>query len=171
MRHVAGKSRSRATMGTREKEAWMSEKRSDGVSAATDELTADLLGQALDLLACGQQLNVLLVVGDAHGTQASYQLADDDAIALLEGARMQVERLVASGGDPAVGLACPVRYALAYEGAVEIDDGSFSDALLVEFGETGYKAYSAYCLFHGRGRGDAFEWTDPAPAGEVEPLL
>ena len=46
-----------------------------------------------------------------------------------------------------------------------------ADALLLEFGERGYRAYSAYSLIDGKGTGDGFTWTDPAPAGEMDPLL
>ena len=37
--------------------------------------------------------------------------------------------------------------------------------------EYGTPSFSAYSLYEGRGTGDAFRWTDPAPAGEEEPLL
>ena len=41
----------------------------------------------------------------------------------------------------------------------------------LEFGERGWRSYSAYSLVDGIGTGDGFTWTDPAPAGEVPPLL
>ena len=69
------------------------------------------------------------------------------------------------------GLATPVRYAIVYEGAVADDNDNYRDALMLEFGERGYRSYSAYSLFSGKGRGNGFVWADPAPAGEVEPLL
>ena len=49
--------------------------------------------------------------------------------------------------------------------------GGFADALLLEFGERGWRSYSAYSLVSGVGTGDGFTWTDPAPAGEVSSLL
>jgi hypothetical protein len=52
-----------------------------------------------------------------------------------------------------------------------MDDGTYADALLVEFGEKGRPSFSAYSLFEGKGMGDDFGWTDPAPAGEVDQLL
>ena len=63
------------------------------------------------------------------------------------------------------------RYAITYEGAVADETGAYADALLLEFGERGYRSYSAYSLVDGRGTGDGFTWTDPAPAGEMPPLL
>ena len=66
----------------------------------------------------------------------------------------------------------PVRYALVYEGAIQLlKEGGYEDAVLLEFGEKGYKSFSAYSLVHGKGQGDQFVWSDPAPAGELEPLL
>jgi hypothetical protein len=52
-----------------------------------------------------------------------------------------------------------------------MEDGTYAEALIMEFGERGKRSYSAYSLFEGAGTGDAFRWTDPAPAGEEEPLL
>ena len=130
------------------------------VSKQLDELSSTLMGDALDLLAEGSPVNVLLVTQDGQGKVASYEFADDGPEALLEGARDRVRK---SRGA--------VRYAIAYEGAIEMEDGSYADALLLEFGERGKPSFSAYSLFEGRGAGDDFRWTDPAPAGEEEPLL
>ena len=132
----------------------------DGVSPETDELASELMGSAFDLLAAGEPFEVLLVVEGTDGAVSSYEFEDDGPEACLEGARNRVSTL-----DDAV------RYAIAYEGAVEDEDGSYADALLLEFGERGYRAYSAYSLIDGKGTGDGFTWTDPAPAGELEPLL
>ena len=134
--------------------------RRDGVSPETDELASELMGSAFDLLAAGEPFEVLLVVEGADGTVSSYEFEDDGPEACLEGARNRVGEL---GGV--------VRYAIAYEGAVAGDGGSYADALLLEFGERGYRAYSAYSLIDGKGTGDGFTWTDPAPAGEMDPLL
>lgn len=132
----------------------------EGVSPRTDELASTLMGDAFDLLAAGEELDVLLVVEDEAGAISSYEFVDDGPEACLEGARSQVARVPGA-----------VRYAIAYEGAVATDDGSFADALLLEFGERGYRAYSAYSLIDGKGTGDGFTWTDPAPAGEMDALL
>lgn len=132
----------------------------DGVSPETDELASTLMGDAFDLLAAGEPFGVLLAVQNAAGEISSLEFEDDGAEACLEAAREKVSQVPG---------AC--RYALVYEGAVETEDGDFADALLLEFGERGYRSYSAYSLVDGRGTGDGFTWTDPAPAGEVPPLL
>ena len=142
-----------------------------GVSPETDELSSTLLGDALDLLAEGQEMGVLLVVQDAHGDVASYEFSDDGPEACLVGARERVRSLRSHGGDDEAGLASPVRYALVYDGAIANEQGTFEDALILEFGERGWQSYSAFSLYEGKGAGDNFSWTDPAPAGEVAPLL
>lgn len=144
--------------------------RKQGVTPELDELSGDLLGQALDLLADGVDVHVLLVVEDAERHVASYELDDDSEEQLIAGAYQRVRSLARSHGEKSSGIGDPVRYALVYEGAVELD-GVFEDALILEFGERGWQAYSAYLLIQGKGKGEAFAWTDPAPAGEVECLL
>ena len=134
----------------------------EGVSPETDELASTLMGDALDLLAANEPFEVLLAVQDESGVVKSYEFVDDGPEACLEGARAKVGELSGTGAR---------RYAIVYEGAVEDDSGAYADALLLEFGERGYRAYSAYSLFEGRGAGDGFTWTDPAPAGEMTPLL
>ena len=130
------------------------------VSPQLDELSSTLMGDALDLLAEGRSVNVLLVLQDAKGNITSLELADDGPEALLNGARDRVRRARDA-----------VRYALTYEAAVEMEDGTYAEALILEFGEKGRPSFSAYSLFDGRGEGEGFRWTDPAPAGEEEPLL
>ncbi|OUO34473.1 hypothetical protein [Olsenella sp. An290] len=137
-----------------------SEDRREGVSPQTDELASALMGDALDLMAAGREFEVLLVIEDKAGEVTSYEFKDDGPEACLEGAHERVTSLPHA-----------VRYAIAYEGAVEDDSGSYADALLLEFGERGYRSYSAYSLVDGKGAGDGFTWTDPAPAGELPPLL
>lgn len=146
-------------------------RRRQGVSPELDELSSALMGDALDLLADGQDVNVLLVIEDAQGEVASFAFVDDGAEALLEGAYGCVRRVAKAHGDKDTGLGDPLRYALVYEGMVADDWGAYRDALMLEFGERGWQAYSAFSLFEGKGAGDGFTWTDPAPAGEVEPLL
>lgn len=145
--------------------------RRQGVSPETDELSSTLVGDALDLLAEGQDINVLLVVQDADGVVASYEFSDDGPEACLLGARQRVRDLRAQGGDDTAQLGAPQRYALVYDGAVADEQGIYQDALLLEFGERGWQAYSAYSFYEGKGAGDQFAWTDPAPAGEIESLL
>lgn len=134
--------------------------RREGVSPKTDELASTLMGDAFDLLADGEPFVVLLAVQDESGEVSSYEFQDDGPEACLEGARARVAELPGA-----------VRYAIAYEGAIEDEDGSFADALLLEFGERGYRSYSAFSLIDGKGTGDGFTWSDPAPAGELPPLL
>ena len=132
------------------------------VSRELDELSCDLLASALDRLAAGDDVNVLLAVQNAQGSVTPYEFTDDGAEACLEGARDQVRDL---------GSAI-VRYALAYEASVDADgSGEYHEALILEFGERGWPAYSAFSLYEGKGTGERFMWTDPAPAGEVEALL
>lgn len=145
--------------------------RKQGVSPELDELSSTLVGMGLDLLADGSDVNVLLAVGDAKGMVASYEFADDGPEELLEAAHDRVGELAKSKGDREAGLGEPVRYALVYEGMVADETGAFRDALILEFGEKNWQAYSAYSLYEGKGSGDGFAWTDPAPAGEIEPLL
>lgn len=145
--------------------------RREGVSARTDELASTLMGDALDLLAAGEPLAVLLAVEDGAGVVASYEFSDDGPEACLEGARARVTELASSEGDAGAHLAAPVRYAIAYEGAVADEEGTFADALLLEFGERGWRSYSAFSFVDGKGAGDGFTWSEPAPAGEMDPLL
>lgn len=130
------------------------------ISPQLDDLTSTLMGNALDLLAEGGKLNVLLAMQTATGKVESFEFADDSP-----------ERLLQAAYDRARRERNALYYALAYEGAVEVDDGTYADALILEFGERGRPSFSAYSLFEGRGAGDEFAWTDPEPAGEVEPLL
>lgn len=132
----------------------------EGVSPETDELASTLMGDALDLLANGEPMEVLLAIQLADGSVLSYEFEDDGPEACLEAARARVRELRDA-----------IRYALTYEGAVADEDGAYADALLLEFGERGYRAYSAFSLIDGKGSGDGFTWTDPAPAGEMPPLL
>ncbi len=130
------------------------------VSPELDELSSTLMGAALDMLAEGEDLGVLLALESEDGSVSSFVFSDDGPEALLDGARDRVRR--------ARGV---LRYAIAYEGAVDLGDGQYADAVLLEFGERGRPSFSAYSLYEGRGAHDDFRWTDPAPAGEEEPLL
>lgn len=132
----------------------------EGVSPETDELASTLMGDALDLMAAGEEFGVLLAVQCADGDVRSYEFEDDGPEACLEGARAQVASVEGA-----------VRYAIAYEGAVAAEGGAYADALLLEFGERGYRGYSAFSFVDGEGSGEGFTWTDPAPAGETDPLI
>lgn len=132
----------------------------NGISPELDNLSSTLMGDALDLLAEGEDMGVLLVIQNNNGEVLSYEYVDDGPAALLDEARASVRK--SRHGR------C---YALTYVGAIEMDDGTYAEALILEFGERGCPSFSAYSLFEGRGKGDGFRWTDPAPAGEEEPLL
>lgn len=147
------------------------ERDGQGVSPELDDLSSTLMGQAFDVLAEGAALDVILAVEDAVGHVASYTFADDSPEECLGGAREKVRDLARAHGDAAGKLGDPVRYALAYEGAIADERGAYQDAVLLEFGERGRTSFSAFSLVGGRGTGDGFAWTDPAPAGEVENLL
>lgn len=143
----------------------------EGVSAKTDELASQLLGKALDVLAVGEELDVLLAVQDEAGTVASYEFADDGPEECLEGAHRRVGELARDHGDHRAHLGEPLRYALAYRGAIADEKGAYQDAVLLEFGERGWRSYSAFSLVEVTGDEDTFGWTEPQPAGELDPLL
>ena len=148
-----------------------SEDRRDGISPELDELSSELMGDAFDILADGGELNVRVVVEDEARNVASYEFTDDGPEALLDGAHRRIVALVKQAGDAEQGLGNPLRYALVYEGAIADAEGAYQDALILEFGEKNYRSFSAYSLVDGRGEGEGFRWTEPAPAGELEPLL
>ena len=143
----------------------------EGVSPQLDGLVSELVGASLDMLAEDGALSVLLVCEDARGAALSFEFEDDGIEACLEGARDKLAELVRAGGDAAQGFDAPVRFALAYEGAVEEENGAFLDALIVDFGERGWRNYSLFSLVEGKGTGEGFAWSEPAPAGEIAPLL
>ena len=145
--------------------------RKQGVSSELDELSITLFGDALDLLAEGKDVNVLLVVQDKEGEIFSYEFADDDMDVMIEAAHDRIKQLQRKHGDLVDGIGEPIRYALVYEGMIADEDEAYKDALILEFGEKGWYAYSAFSLYENKGGGDSFVWTDPAPAGEIEPLL
>ncbi|MGI6230956.1 MAG: hypothetical protein ACOYJL_08655 [Tractidigestivibacter sp.] len=129
------------------------------------------MGQAFDVLAEGEELDVLLAVADEAGTVASYTFSDDGAEECLKAARDKARSLARAHGDKSAHLQDPCYYAIAYFGAIADETGAYQDAVILEFGEKGRPAFSAYSLISGRGKGNGFAWTDPAPAGEVENLL
>lgn len=141
------------------------------ISPELDALSSELMGDAFDILADGQTLNVRVVIEDVRGNVAPYEFAGDGPDVTLDAAREGVQKIGHRGGDPKAGLGRPVRYAIVYEGAVADESGAYRNAVLLEFGEHGRKSYSAYSYFKGRGKGKRFRWSEPAPAGETEPLL
>ena len=148
-----------------------SRRRREGVSPELDLMSTTLMGDAFDALARGEELNVLLVMQDGDGNLASYEFADDGPQACLDAARDKVVRTVEGAGDSSAGIALPVRYAIAYEASIADETGAYLPAVLLEFGERDYRSYSAYSFVDGVGEGEDFRWTDPAPAGELDPLI
>ena len=100
--------------------------------------------------------------------ELSSELMGDAFDILADGGELNVRLVVEDAGQ---GLGNPLRYALVYEGAIADAEGAYQDALILEFGEKNYRSFSAYSLVDGKGEGEGFTWTEPAPAGELEPLL
>ena len=145
--------------------------RKNGISAELDELVSELVGASLDMLADVGEMPVLLVMEDAAHNLASFEIDGDGPEECLEGAYTRVKTVNQNQGDTEQGMSVPLRYAIAYEGAIEDEDGTYLDALLIEFGERGWQSYSLFSLIEGKGTGEGFRWSEPAPAGEIEPLL
>lgn len=139
------------------------------VSPELDAMVCDLIGEFLDSLAAGTDPGVVICLEDARGNHYEAAFTDDGETACLEGATQFISSHAL--GYKEEGLGRIERYALAYAGGVEFDDG-YEDALLVSFYERLLDSgYSAYVLYDGVGKGDAFMWSDPEPAGEETPLI
>lgn len=148
----------------------MAENPSMGISAELDELSCELIGESLDVLAAGDALGVVASVLDGQGRRLTCAFDDDGIEVCLEAARDWVRRL-ASGSLREADFSIPRCYAICFLGSVDAGHG-FSEALMEEFGEAdGGPDYSAYLLVEGIGQGDGLRWSDPLPAGEVTPLL
>lgn len=140
------------------------------VSPELDELSCNLIGECLDRLADSADLGVVATALDGNSMRVTCAFDDDGADMCLEAAHDWVRRL-AAGTLKEPGFSRPVCYAIAYAGAVDTGSG-FSDALVTEFGDKGNDVdYSAFLLLDGVGSGSDLRWSDPAPAGETEPLL
>lgn len=139
------------------------------VSPELDEMVCDLIGFMLDELAEGRDPGVAVCAEDTCGGRVEAVFSDDGEEACLEAARAFVTKR--ARGCAAEGLQRVDRYAYAYVGAVSLDDG-YQDAVLVSFYERALASgYSAYVAFENAGGGDEFMWSDPAPAGEEQPLI
>lgn len=150
------------------------------ISPALDQLSCELLGEALDMLADGKEILAVASVMDADGERLTCAFEEDSPELCLEAAHAWVRCGGKAGGTASharsqvIGKAqC---YAIAYEGAVADGQGTdgeaYNDALILEFGERGAEtAYSAYVLVDKLGAGDDFRYTDPEPAGELPCLL
>lgn len=141
----------------------------DTVSPELDAMVGDVLGAFLDALAEGDDPGVVVCLEDASANRYEAAFSEDGLEACMNGARKFVSDH--AQGVPSDNVGPVERYALAYAGFVELEDG-FCDAILVSFFEQGQaSAYSAYVLFEGAGMGDDFGWADPEPAGAEEPLI
>lgn len=130
------------------------------ISSELDALSCDLLGQALDALAAGVEVPVLVSVDAGEGAETS-SFSDDSLELCLEAARDYVR------SQDGV-----VRYAIVYDGDVALEGDVYQAALILEFGEKGATtAYSGYVLYDGFGAQDDFAWADPEPAGTCELLV
>lgn len=142
---------------------------SGAVSPELDGMVCDLIGEFLDELAQGADPGVVVCVEDAASHRYEAAFTEDGESACLEGASRFVSKHAMGLNDE--GLGRIERYAIAYAGCVDFDDG-YHDALLVSFYERSLESgYSAYVLFEGAGTGDGFMWSDPEPAGEETPLI
>ena len=148
----------------------MEEDRREDVSMALDDLVCGLIEDMLDEYAEGNDPGVVLCCEDGLGNRYQAAFTEDGPEACLGGAQSFVERN--ASGIPSDHLGPLERYAIAYAGGVELDEGEFEDALIVSFYERGMESgYSAYVLYEGFGERDGFLWSEPEPAGAEEPLL
>lgn len=139
------------------------------VSAELDAMVCDLIGAFLDDLAQGEDPGVVVAIEDAARNRFEVAVSEDGEEACLEAANNFISEHKMGLKDE--GLGKVARYAIAYTGCVEIEEG-YHDALLVSFYEQGLESgFSAYVLFEGAGQGDSFMWSDPEPAGEETPLI
>ncbi|WP_028263584.1 hypothetical protein [Atopobium fossor] len=141
------------------------------VSEELDALSCELLGSALDALAAGVEVPVIVSVEDAAGTRVTNSFSEDGIETCINEAHSYIASLVAGKTGRPDNLGVPVRYAIVYEGAVDLENNGYEDALILEFAEKDQQAFSAYVLWQGFGAGEAFQWCDPEPAGEVDSLL
>lgn len=139
------------------------------VSAELDAMVCDLIGAFLDDLAAGENPGVVVAIEDAARNRFEVAVSEDGEEACLEAANNFISEHKMGLKDEGMGRIA--RYAIAYTGCVEVEEG-YHDALLVSFYETGLESgFSAYVLFEGMGQGDGFMWSDPEPAGEETPLI
>lgn len=149
------------------------------ISDEMEALAGELIDYGLDALGEHAELAPTLVVEGASGERVWLSLdGDEDVEECLDEAHDLI-RSAARGKGSTSGRSIeglserPVRYAIAYDGAIrEDEDGAYQPALIVEYGERGLASgYSAYLLYHHAGHPQKFVWTDPAAAGEVELLV
>lgn len=143
------------------------------ISPELEALANEMVDYGLESLATTKKLATTLAVEDASGHRETLVFQDDSVDECLGAARDVVRQAMHKGGAIEGIQGRPVRYAIAYDGAVrEEPGGPYLNALLVEYGEKGMSSgYSAYLLYKKAGRQKDFVWTDPAAAGETELLV
>ena len=148
----------------------MEENGQNSVSRDLDDMVCGLIEDFLDELAAGSDPGVVLCAEDEYGNRYQAAFTEDGPEACLNGARHFVEQHAA--GIPSDHVGELDRYAIAYAGGVELEEGVFDDAVIVSFYERGLDSgYSAYVLYEGFGEEEGFLWSEPEPAGEEPPLL
>lgn len=137
------------------------------ISAELDQLSCELMGEALDMLADGTPILAVASVADSKGERLTCAFEEDSPEMCIDAACEWVIKKRQTSQY----------YAIAYEWAVanpdeDTSDEAYHDALLLEFGERSSDvAYSAYVLIKNKGHHEDFSYTDPAPAGEIPCLL
>ncbi len=143
------------------------------ISPELDDLTCALIDYALGELAENGELSVSLAALDGRGNSTLLSFDDEDFEESIAEARSRV-RACAADSKKLDGLEGPcVRYAIAYDGAID-EDGQqgYVPALIVEYGEHGLsQGYSAYLTYENPGDAQNFVCSDVAPAGVVELLV
>lgn len=144
------------------------------ISDQLEALAGSLINYSLDLLGEVGELSPTLAAENAAGDPVLLSFDDEDVEECLDEIRARL-RASAAGKQGLEGLkGVPVRYAIAYDGAVQLPDSpdGYEPALIVEYGEKGMtQGYSAYLLYQNAGDSQEFAWTDPAAAGEGELLV
>ena len=144
------------------------------ISEEMDALACVLIDDSLDLLGEVGELAPTLAVEDDRGARTLLSFDDEDFEECLDEVHDRLKAAAKGKGELEGLKGRPVRYAIAYDGAIQDPDaeGNFEPALIVEYGEKGMtQAYSAYLLYQNPGNPQEFVWTDPAAAGEGELLV
>ena len=128
-------------------------------------MSCDLLEQALDALAEGAEVPVLVSFAAQNAQKQSTQeiraFSDDASNECLEAARAWIS----NNTDI-------IRYVLLYDGDIADEDGVYQKALIIEFAERGGPcAFSGYVCYESAGDPDNFSWSEPRPAGACDSLV
>ncbi|MEE8716999.1 MAG: hypothetical protein SOI24_08180 [Coriobacteriales bacterium] len=143
------------------------------ISRALEDLANEMVDQGLESLGQTGRFTTVLAMEDASGNRAMLSFDDDMVDECVREARDTLRRAAHKSGRVEGLSGRPVRYAIAYDGAIREEEGQpYKNALIVEYGEQGLSsAYSAYLLYKKAGHPKDFVWTDPAAAGQMELLV